>query len=167
MKRKLFILFLLFGMISTSYAQEERFKSLFLYNFTKYIEWPVTSQKGDFVIGILNDSEFEPVITKMLAGKKVGSQSIVIKHLSSYSYSEDCQLLFLSNNENGMVNEILQIIKNKNVLLVSESEGMIKKGSGINFVLKEGKLTYEIRKLNIEKYGLKVNNNLMNLGIVK
>lgn len=27
-------------------------KSIFIYNFTKYIEWPLNSKENDFIIGV-------------------------------------------------------------------------------------------------------------------
>jgi hypothetical protein len=165
MKKKLISLLLFLGIFLTTNAQEEKFKALFLYNFTKYIEWPSSVQQGNFVIGVLGDTSFEELLSTMLVGKKVGNQSIVVKYFNSTNNVENCQLLFLSKEKSAQVDEILSFMANKNILLVSESGGMIISGSGINFINKGGKLTYEIKKSNIEKYGLKVNGNLLNLGI--
>jgi hypothetical protein len=41
-----------------------------------------------------------------------------------------------------------------------------KRGSGINFVLSNGKLGYEINCKAIEKRGLKVSNGIKNMGTI-
>ena len=42
-------------MIKVNYAQVEmsRAQANFIYNFTKFFDWPQTEKSGDFVIGVL------------------------------------------------------------------------------------------------------------------
>jgi hypothetical protein len=51
-------------------------------------------------------------------------------------------------------------------LLVTESEGLARKGSCINFVIVDDRLKLEINKKNIEHRELGVATELLNLGTV-
>lgn len=163
-KKSFFLVLLLSSLILSTAAQEDRFKALFMYNFTRNIDWPPEMHQGDYIIGVLGSKSFESTMSKMLSQKKVGAQSIRIKTCNSPSDISDCHIVFLSNEKCEQVDEVLQQMQEKNILLISNTDGMISKGVGINFQMKEGKLIFEINKSNIEKYGLKVSSSLMSLG---
>ena len=47
------VLLLTVFQINTLEAQEEKYISLFLYNFTKHFDWPDEYKSGDFIIDVL------------------------------------------------------------------------------------------------------------------
>jgi hypothetical protein len=51
-------------------------------------------------------------------------------------------------------------------LLVSEKDGMARKGADISFFIKEEKLKFEINKNVIENKGLKIATELLKLAVV-
>jgi hypothetical protein len=61
--------------------------------------------------------------------------------------------------------EILNKLKGKNVLIVTEKPGFARQGSAINFVIVQNKQKFELNKNNAEKYNLKVSTTLVQLGI--
>jgi hypothetical protein len=71
-----------------------RFHSVFIYNFTKYIQWPAEHQSGDFIIGVLGSSAISAELEKMAANKTVGAQKIVVKKFKSITEAADCHILF-------------------------------------------------------------------------
>jgi hypothetical protein len=52
-------------------------------------------------------------------------------------------------------------------VIISASEGGLKKGSSINFIVEGGKQKFEIKSSNIKKNGLKISDDLLNLGVKK
>lgn len=164
MRKPIFLILLLILLkASVSQAQEEKFKALFLYNYAKNIEW--SSNTGDFVIGVLGSSPIIDELNIIAEKKKVGTQAIVIKKYSSLEGAEKCNIFYLPTNKSANLSSLLAKVKGKKVLVVSDSPGTIKDGSCINFVVQNGKLTFEISKTNIEKQGLKVTANLLSLGV--
>jgi DNA-binding transcriptional regulator of glucitol operon len=55
------------------------------------------------------------------------------------------------------------IIADKPVLLVTEFEGLLQKGSVINFVIREGSIKFELSKSNAEAQGLQTDMRLVQL----
>lgn len=164
-KQKCFLFFLLLAFSLSLDAQNEKFKALFMYNFTKYIEWPSSTRNGDFVIGILGSSPLTAEL-KTIAGKqKVGSQSIVVKVFETVDEIQNCQILFIPAAKSTMIGSVLTKTSGLNTLIVSEKEGMASQGAGINYVSDGSKLKYEICKSNIQKHGLTVSSSLLSLGI--
>jgi hypothetical protein len=123
-----------------------------IYHFTKYINWPDDKKSGDFVIGVIGDSPLFDKL-KILTGlnKTVGSQKIVVKKYSHSVQSFDCHILFISEEESSRLKKIVPATEASSILLVTESEGLARKGSCINFIIVDDRLKLEINKKNIEQ----------------
>lgn len=150
-------------------AQETDYKihSLFVYNFIKYIEWPQNLTEGDFVIGIVGDSPINKELLNMAASKKAKNQTIIVKKITNISEVEKCHLVYVSSGKSNDIKEISLLTKNKPVLLISEREGMAKKGASINFVIMEDDtLKFEINKKVMEGQSLKIPATLLKLAII-
>jgi hypothetical protein len=48
-------------------------QSMFIYNFSRLIQWPSGSNTGEFVIGVIGDNEVFSSLSSFVANKKVGS----------------------------------------------------------------------------------------------
>jgi len=168
MKTRLFVslFFCVFLSMSAS-AQNEKFKALFLYNFTKFIEWPESQKGGDFVIGVMGSSPIINELSTIAEKKTVGSQDIVVKKLNSASEANACHIVYVPENQSNKVNAIISSVSSTSVLVISDKDGLISSGSGINYVSVNGKQKFEVSKTNIESTGLKVNSQLLSLGISK
>jgi hypothetical protein len=86
--------------------------------------------------------------------------------LSSSETSYNCHILFIAEDKSGSVKKIAATTKGTSTLLVSESDGLARKGSCINFVLIEDHLKLEINKNNIEERDLNIATELLSLGIL-
>lgn len=147
-------------------ASNAKLKASYIYNFTKYINWPEKYKEGNFVIGVLGTSTFYNDLTALLSTKTVGSQKFEIKSFTAaQSVSGICHILFVPAENSGMLPDVLKKMKGKSTLIVTEKPGLAKQGSAINFVVENNKQKFELNKSNIEKYSLKVSSTLTSLAI--
>jgi len=162
-KRTIFCV-LIFLSFSQLHAQEEIDYSVhanIIYHFTKYINWP--SNTGDFVIGVVGETPLMDELKKVVAGKKVAGQNIIVKKISSSS-SFNCQILFISDAAAASLKKIVSATGSEPILLVSENKGFASKGSCINFTIVGDKLKLEINKTSIQQRGLEIASELLQLG---
>jgi hypothetical protein len=154
--------------LNTSQAQttDYRFHTVFIYNFTKYIQWPNQQQAGDFVIGVLGSSAISAELEKMAANKTVGSQRIVVKKFKSAAEASDCHILFLPNTGNYNFEDLQRKFKGKPTLLITEKPGLAEKGSGINFIIQDNKWKFELNEAATQSSGLKISKELSKLAIM-
>jgi hypothetical protein len=150
----------------SAWAQKEKFHSIFIYNFSKYVKWPDAQNSGKFVIGVLGKSAIQKDLISMAATKKVSGMSIEIKQFSSPAEISDCHILFVSAKESGLLDQVLSKTSSKPVLIVTDNPGLAKKGAAINFVEIGGKIKFELNKKNVESRGLKVASSLVSLAIL-
>lgn len=136
-----------------------------IYHFTKYIDWPPSAKTSDFIIDVVGEAPVYEQLRKTTNGKKVGSQPITLKKFSSSGDAFNCQILFISDDVAGSFKKIVSNTLNEPMLLVSESKGLAKKGSCINFRIVDDKLKLEINKNNILERNLKIASELLQLGV--
>ncbi|MFI5163754.1 MAG: YfiR family protein [Bacteroidia bacterium] len=147
-------------------SSNAKIKATFLYNFTKYIEWPEKYKEGNFVIGVLGTTSFYNELTALLSTKTVGNQKFEIKSYASIgSINGICHILFIPTENSAMLPEVLKKMKGKNTLIVTEKPGLAKQGAAINFIAENNKQRFELNKTNVEKYNLKVSSTLEALAI--
>jgi hypothetical protein len=157
-------LFLVSPLLLCGQSQEKKYAVLML-NFAKGLQWPSSVSSGNFVIGIY---EYPPLVAELnalVSSARVGTRSIEIKELGSPEEVRKCHMLFVPAYKTKRLPDILNIIGNKPVLILTNKIDYAKKGAGINFVLVDGKLKYEINSQSIEKRGLKISSNLKGMGI--
>ena len=76
-----------------------RLKSVFIYNFTRYIDWPADYKAGDFVINMYgNNAAMLTELNNMAKTKTVGAQKIVIRNTTTLDGIGKCNILFGSGN---------------------------------------------------------------------
>lgn len=171
MKKLSYILFLVF-FIGTSFTNKNtvdtnaKLKAVFMYNFTKYIEWPKTYQSGYFVFGIVGDSPLYEELIKMANSKKIGNQPILVKKFNSATEIEKCHLLYLTRSKSNELSDVLKKTKSGGTLVVTEQEGLVDKGAGINFVVRDNKQKFELNTKSLTGQKLKVSSNLEALAVV-
>lgn len=143
-------------------AQEAKYKAVFTLNFIRYIGWPDTSLQGDFVIGVVRNSEVASWLKDQSNGKKFGFQDIVVKEFRNIEDVSDCQVIFVSSSTNirSGADLLLDKARQKNSLIISESEGATNHGAAINFVVRDGQLKFELHKGNASRVKLQLSSRL-------
>jgi hypothetical protein len=144
-----------------SHGQDEKFKSIFIYNFTKYINWP--PKAGNFVVTVFDQPKLAAELEDIATKKTVGTLTMEVKKINSVSGINNCHILFLSASKSEILPEVVEKCKQLKILLVTEKEGSCAKGAAINFITQDGKLKFEVSKNNIISSGLEVSNDLIRL----
>jgi hypothetical protein len=140
-------------------AQNYKQHPLFIYSFTRYVQWPEAYSQGDFEILILGDTPLMEEL-KVLGTKKVGDRPIKITKISSVAEIRKCNMLFVPADKSDKLTEIIQKIDTQSVLLMTEQAGLGAQGSCINFITKEGRLAFELNQAAFTKRNLKASNEL-------
>jgi YfiR/HmsC-like len=150
--------------ISAQTASEYEVKAAFLYNFTKFVEWPETAFPDDsFRVCVLGDDPFGKSL-KALTGQEVAGRKLqVLSFREDIAKTEECHVLFISRSERERLAEILSGVRNSPVLTVADSRGFLDGGGVINFVLEGSKVRFEINQEAAERTGIKISSKLLRL----
>ncbi len=138
----------LFGCASAaelSALAEHQIKALYLFNFTKYVEWPAAaSNAAPFVIGVCEALEVRNDLVEITRDKRVQGRAIVIQAVRSAQDVGACDLLFIGATDQARIAEFLRPSRNAAVLTVGSAENFLALGGMVNFVRREDKLRLEI-----------------------
>jgi hypothetical protein len=137
-----------------------------IYRFTKYINWPDDKKTGEFVIGVIGDTPLFDELQNFTSKRSPAGQPIVVKKFSASASAYNCHILFVGDDESENVKRIAGTTAGTPTLLVTEAEGLSRKGACINFILVDDHLKLEINKTNIERRSLDIASELLNLGII-
>lgn len=165
--KKIFILLMFTATANFAFPQQEKLQAVFIYNFTKYINWPVAYQTGDFKIGVLGSKAMTEELSQIAQKRKVGIRSIVVENYATVEDIQKCQMLYVGSGKSSLISKAVLKLSLEPTVIISASEGGLKKGSSINFIVEGGKQKFEIKSSNIKKNGLKISDDLLNLGVKK
>lgn len=166
-----FFIVFCFGFTETQSSKidtNSKIKAVFLYNFTKYIEWPTEYKNGNFVVGILgNSAALYKELSLMSKTKKVASQEFEIKiYTSADDINDKIHMLYIPDEASGSIKNASQKLKGKSTLIVTETPELSTQESGINFIIVANRQKFELNKSNVEGHNLKVSKSLEDLAVV-
>ncbi len=148
-------------------AGEWQIKSAFLYNFTRFVEWPEWALPGPaqpIVIGVLGDKELAQELGAIVAGRNVNGRSIEVRAVRTVAEARATQLLFVTAAEESRYAEMRSELADSPVLTVGESPAFSVTGA-IGFVQEGEKLRFEINVDIAERSNLKISSQLQKLAI--
>ncbi len=160
--KKLLGFFLIWIMMTSMSSQTgiPRAQAMFIYNFSRLIEWPESYKSGAFVIGVLGNSATHSELETYTVNKSVGSQSIQVRKFNTPAEIGTCHILFVPFNKTKLLSEVLQVIGNKSTLIITEKSGAIDDGAAINFLIIGDKLKFEIKPENASSRRIKMSSKL-------
>ena len=148
-----------------SKPSEYEIKAAFLYNFAKFVDWPVESFRDDssnLTLGILGVDPFGPALDT-IKDKTVRGRKITIKRSKNMEDLKGCHILFVSASEKGNLKQILNGLRDSNVLTVSEIERFANLGGIVNFIRVDNKIQFEINPEAAQRNKLKISSQLLRL----
>jgi hypothetical protein len=140
--------------------------SMMVFNFTKYVQWPDHTASGEFVIGVIGNTEVYNTLTTWYGGKPRGTKTYVIKKFNSSADVSDCHVVFIDKSKSGEFDAVNNKVKGKGTLVITDKNGLGEKGSGINFKTIDNKLKFELNQKAIETSNLKVSGALSSMAIL-
>jgi hypothetical protein len=164
--KKVAFLILFFSLVTSGYSQNYKLKAVVLYSFTRYVFWPESVATGDFEIKILGASGIEDELKIMAQSKKVGNRNIRVSRVENAGEIGSCHILVIPMSQSERLEEMLVILGNRPVLVVTEEPGLGARGSDINFVDRDGRLAFELNQASVNKRKLKVSTELTRLAIL-
>ena len=106
-------------------------KLAFLYNFTKFIDWPPRSYRdpgAPLAICIVGRDPFNPDIEGDLRTRIVGRHPVQVLTLKPTDTLSVCHMVFIPATENGQASKIVRDLSGSSTLTVGETEGFRRTG---------------------------------------
>jgi hypothetical protein len=144
-------------------------KLAFLYNFTKFIEWPADAYNdpaAPLTICIVGSDPFSPDLEDQLRTRAVESHPIAVRTVRPDDTLNQCHIVFVPVTERGQVPRIVSGLKGSSALTVGESQGFDQMGGIINFTVRENKFHFEVNPLAAERARLTISSKLLAIATI-
>jgi hypothetical protein len=145
---------------------EYTIKLAFLFNFTKFVEWPPDSYRdagAPLMICIVGHDPFSQSLEGELRTRTVGGHPVEVKTLRATDKLSACQIVFVPVTEKDQADRIVRGLKGSRTLTVGETEGFAVLGGIINLTVEGNKVHFEINQVAAERAGLKISSRLLSI----
>jgi len=130
-----------------SSPDEYQIKLAFLYNFTKFVEWPdqaFPSQQAPLVICVVGSDPFGKALEDELRTRKTAGHPIAVTRRASGGNFSKCHIAFIRAEERKHLATILSGLKGHDILAVGEMPGFLELGGHVNFIFLGNSLHFNV-----------------------
>jgi hypothetical protein len=155
--------------IGTSVAgqtMESDVKAAFLYNFSKFVEWPTvdaSGAQGPFRICVVANAEFTQALDRIIEGESVQGRRLARVEPQSADEARGCNILYIGHSERDRASRLLTGVRQAPVLTVSDVPRFVEQGGAIGFVLDHNRVRFDISTRATNQAGLKVSSKLLRI----
>ena len=178
-RRKLFSWMIILALTATvpigSSAEEESdaareclLKAAFLYNFAKFVDWPVDAfenPEASFRLCILGDDTLGAA-TGTIENKEVKGRKLRVEKCQHIEEADGCHLLFISSSEKEALSGILDHVRGRSILTVSDFKGFAEMGGIIGLATIQDRIRFTVNLGAAKRTRLVLSSQLLKLGEV-
>jgi hypothetical protein len=144
-------------------TSEAAVKAAFLYNFTKFVEWPPTAfpqPSAPFVVCAFADEAFRRELNGILASEQVRGRPITIAP-AALEDPRGCHLAYFARIDAERQGRMLEAVRRLPVLTVGEGRGFLEQGGLIAFMVENDRVRFAISRRAAGDAGLNISSKLL------
>ena len=152
------------GLLATEAPTENQVQAVFLYNFSRFVEWPAqafAAPTDPFVIGIVGTDPFGARLDEAVRNERVDGHPLTVRRFHSAADVENCQILFIDRSEMARLGQILTTLDHHSTLTVSQADGAAQRGVMIQFANENSRIKLRINVDSARAAGLTISSKLL------
>ena len=132
-------------------------KAAYLYKFSRFVEWPETGAGAEpLVIGVLGDESVARELERIAAANQGGGRAVVVRRIAAEDDPAGVQILFLGQARSALSGQILERVKGRPILTVTDADESFDKGAMIEFVLIDDRMRFIVATRPVGASALKI-----------
>lgn len=143
---------------------EFQLKAVFMYNFTRFVEWnpgSFESYNDPFIITIIGNDPFGSYLEETVRDEKIGRHPIVIRRVDDIRSVETCHILYINEKDPPRIRQILAGLQNRNILTVSDAPNFASLGGVIGFYTENNRIRMQINTAAARNAQLNISSKLL------
>ncbi len=141
-------------------------KAVFLYNFTRYVQWPAALEPGGLTIVVLGESGIVAPLQEIARKRALGQAPIVVRQCLEIGRIGRPRILFIARSAVPQIARVLEMTRGTDILTVGEAEGLAARGVAVNFVERDGTIKFEMSERTLKEARIQVSSQLLKLAIL-
>jgi YfiR/HmsC-like len=147
------------------FSQTTNYKAhaIFVFSIAKYSQWQVT-QSNEFVIAVLGKTKLYDELVATAAHHSINGMKILILQVNEVSEIKQPQMILVADSKSSVLSDLLKATAQQPVMVVTEREGLHKKGAGVSFFVNDaGKLNFDLNLTELNKRTITLSKSLISL----
>ena len=158
-------IFLTVSWVKAETSREYQIKAAFLFNFAQFTEWPpeaFSDKETPVVIGVLSAIDpFGGFLDETVKNEAVQGRKLVVKHFTRLAEMQTCHILYIGQSESKRLERIVDELKGKTVLTVSDITDCASHGLMVGFVNERNKVRFKINASTARAANLSLSSKLL------
>ena len=143
-------------------------KAAYLYKFLTFVEWPVPAAGGQgaaragdapLTIGVIGADPLHAELQKIISGRHVNGRPLTLRRLAASEATDNLDALYIGREATTAA--VLNAVKGRPLLVVTDVPGGLPEGAMLNFLLVDGRVRFEASAVNAERAGLRLSARLL------
>lgn len=144
---------------------EDQLKTVFIYNFMRFSQWPEDKIKlPSYQACIYPANRFGDLFLQ-LEQQKIAGKKIEVKELSLLEGVENCHIVFLDALDKNELEKAVGIAEKNHVLTVSDQPRFAENGGMIQLLIEEGKVRFNVNHYRSQQATVEINSKLIGLAV--
>lgn len=161
----------LFGTVERAEAQgkpatADQIKAAFLYNFTRFVEWPpgaYSSPSAPFVICVVGNKPLADYLQELVVDEVAANRPISVHFYPDPEPVRSCNILFLSDRVAAKVRDDISAYAKNSTLTVSDAGNFLHWGGMVRFYTENNKIKIQINASKTRSANLQVSSKLLSV----
>ena len=146
-------------------SREYLIKAAFLYSFAKFTVWPIeafSDPQAPLRLCILGEDPFGAAL-ESIEGKSIKNRPLAIIRIAQVADAERCHILFVSTSEEERLRAILDDLRERPILTISDIPNFARAGGTINLKTVEDRIRFDINVDAANAADLRISSKLLRL----
>jgi hypothetical protein len=140
---------------AASQVPEHEVRAAFVYNFTKFINWPAGSIGEDaFRVCVIGDDRLEESLRQMVSGEVAHGRPIALLPLRDALDVRRCQILYVGPADVARGRRALAAAKGLPILTVGDGARFLTDGGAVRFLIEDERVRFDVNLRAVEQAGL-------------
>jgi hypothetical protein len=144
---------------------EANLRAVFLFNFSKYVTWPVAGngdrRPSEIRICVTANDGFFNLLKAAVQGEDVDGRPLVPIALDGLDAARTCQILYVGDAQSAEARSWLSAVRGRQVLTVAD--GALSDEVVIAFVRDDNRIRFDINRASAGRRGINVSSKLLRL----
>lgn len=145
---------------------ESQVKAMFVYNFLKFVEWPVDTSVGakdPFVVVIIGEGATADATEHFLDSKTIGERPVVVRRVRWDQSLAGVRAAFVVERDAKKLHRVLDAAAAAGVLTIGEGESFTTRGGVIGLLVEDRRVRFDVDTSAAQLAGLRVSSKLLAL----
>jgi hypothetical protein len=139
----------------------------FLLKFISFVDWPVDVLPPDATLTMcLADPPVAEAVSRALSGRPAGARAINVRRVPMGAVPQECGVLYVSDLDARRTATLMNALRGRSVLAVSNDEDFARRGGTIQLFLENGSMKFSVNPQAAERARLHVSSLLLKLAVI-